>query len=91
METASVSAVGSYDAGLLASVANEVLKNRRDPVEVHGLRSFRTVFKNLNGERNRVSHGLWVPFMKGGTMHYAPRGKLRAKSFNQPAKELKKI
>jgi hypothetical protein len=54
METASVSAVGSYDAWLFASVAKEVLKNRRDPVEAHGSKSFRAVFTNLNGERTAI-------------------------------------
>ena len=51
VETASVSALGSYDARLLASVAKEVLKNRGDWSKRRDRRAFRTVFAKSNGER----------------------------------------
>jgi hypothetical protein len=70
VETASVLAVRSYDARLLASVAKEVLKNRGDRSKAQGSKSLSYCFREIERRENRESHGLWVPFMKGGAVYY---------------------
>jgi hypothetical protein len=43
-------------------------------------------FLQLNDNRIRVVHGLWVPFKEGGTVHHVPRSSLKPiESANQAA------
>jgi hypothetical protein len=48
-------------------------------------------FRALNDNRNRVVHGLWVPFKDGGTVHYVPRGNLKSNSAVDQAVALEKL
>jgi hypothetical protein len=47
-------------------------------------------FYEHNVHRNRVAHGLWVPFKDGGTVHHVSRNKLTPGSFADQAAALEK-
>ncbi len=53
--------VESYDVTVLCKVAKEVFGKRR-PVEFRAIEKGIDCFHKHNGDRNRVAHGLWVPF-----------------------------
>jgi hypothetical protein len=44
----------------------------------------------LNDVRNRVAHGLWVPFSEGGTVYHASRNKLKPVTSINQTNELEK-
>ena len=71
--------VESYDAGLLCTVAIEVFKNSREQNNAARIQELIKNFRNLTDDRNRIAHGLWVPFREGGTVHYVPRRSLKPK------------
>jgi hypothetical protein len=48
-------------------------------------------FRNLITERNRVAHGLWVPFKDGGTVHHVSRNKLEPDILPDRADALRKM
>jgi hypothetical protein len=83
--------VESYDVGLLCAVAIEVFKKSRAEQNVAHIKELINNFRDLNNNRNRIAHGLWVPFKEGGTVHYVPRGSLKSiRSANQ-AEALEKL
>ena len=43
------------------------------------------------GIRNRVAHGLWVPFEEGGTVHHVPRTSLKPVASANQAASLEKL
>jgi hypothetical protein len=45
-------------------------------------------FGELNNHRQRVAHGLWVPFLQGGSVHYTARSSLRSTSYPKQADAL---
>src|SRR5258707_3825052 len=58
--------VESYDVGVLTNVAKEVF-NARGVEEGAKIKKLLGRFYDLNDERKRVAHGLWVPFKNSGT------------------------
>jgi hypothetical protein len=65
--------VESYDTAMLCNVAKEVFAKRRPGQFFARVEECIKCFQKLNNIRNRVAHGLWVPFKEGGTVHYVPR------------------
>lgn len=82
--------VESYDVGQLVTVAKRVFKTRYNQEDGSQMETLLNRFHALNTERMRVAHGLWVPFMDGGTVHYVPRNKLSTVQLTEQAKELEK-
>jgi len=82
--------VESYDVGVLTTVAKEVFKKTRNKENGTEIGKLLDRFRELNEGRKRVAHGLWVPFMEGGTVHYVSRNKLTSSRFKDQAKELEK-
>ena len=80
--------VESYDVGMLTTVAKEVFKKARGKEDSAGIEKLLNRFRELNDQRKRVAHGLWVPFMDGGTVHYVSRNSLNPSQFTDQAKEL---
>lgn len=80
----------SYDTAMLIGVAIEVFKKSRGD-EANELGKLLNRFRGMNDERKRVAHGLWVPFMDGGTVHYTSRNKLTPASFAKQAAHLEKM
>ena len=80
--------VESYDTAMLCAVATRVFA-KRQPDQFAAIRKCINHFKEFNDLRNRVAHGLWVPFKEGGTVHHVPRN-LNAASFPNQAGELEK-
>jgi hypothetical protein len=80
----------SYDVAQLIRIAKDVFeKSRGDDATM--ICNLLNRFFDMISERNRVAHGLWVPFMDGGTMHYTSRDKLTPKVFKERAEHLEKL
>ena len=76
--------VESYDIAMLCNIAVSVFEKSLERDQVEKLKPLINNFRDLNANRVRVAHGLWVPFMEGGTVHHTPRGRLKRKvSANQ--------
>jgi hypothetical protein len=80
--------VESYDVGLLCTVAIHVFNQSRDGANGAKIVKLIKRFAGLNDERKRVVHGLWVPFMDGGMVHYVPRGSLKPNQVSKQAAAL---
>lgn len=82
--------VESYDVGLLVTVAKNVFKTSYGQERGAQIETLLNRFHELNVERKRVAHGLWIPFMDGGTVHYVSRNKLCSVILTEQANELEK-
>lgn len=80
--------VESYDVVMLVKVAKEVFKKARKKQNAAEIERLLNEFLKLNGHRIRVAHGLWVPFMDGGTVHHVSRDKLSSLLYTDQAKVL---
>jgi len=83
--------VGSYDVALLCTVATKVFHDTRDKENAEQIEKIIKEFRRLNDERNRVAHGLWVPFKDGGTIHHVARSSLTSKAHSAQAVALEKL
>ena len=83
--------VESYDVGLLCTVAKEVFDKTRVNTNATEIKELINNFRALNDNRNRVAHGLWVPFKDGGTIHHVPRGNLKSRMAANQAAALEKL
>jgi hypothetical protein len=81
--------VESYDVGLLVTVVKKVFKTSYGQQDSQ-IEKLLNRFHELNIERMRVAHGLWVPSMDGGTVHHVPRNKLSPIRLTEQAKQLEK-
>jgi len=81
--------VESFDVATLCNVANKIFAMRRPGQFAARIEKGIHRFFDLNNVRNRVAHGLWVPFRDGGTVHHVPR-KLNAVRLQNQAGELEK-
>jgi hypothetical protein len=77
--------VESYDVGVLCTVAKQVFLSTRDGKNAARIKMLINKFLKMSHERNRVAHGLWVPFKDGGTVHHVPRGDLKPARFSEQA------
>lgn len=82
--------VESYDVSMLCEVALKVFGKSRAKPNLAEIEDLINKFRDLNASRNRVAHGLWVPFKDGGTVHYLPRSLKPVTQTNQ-AKALDKL
>ena len=82
--------VESYDVGVLCTVAKQVFLNTRDGKNAARIEMLINKFSKMSHQRNRVAHGLWVPFKDGGTVHHVPRGNLKPARFSEQADRLEK-
>jgi hypothetical protein len=81
-----VAVVESYPVALLCTVAKEVFGKSRADANGAEIKDLIGEFLDLNDNRNRVAHGLWVAFKDGGTVHHVPRSlKSRTMAANQAA------
>jgi hypothetical protein len=81
-----VAVVESYNVALLCKVAQEVFGKSRADANGAEIKDLINKFLKLNDNRNRVAHGLWVPFKDGGTVHHVPHSlKSRTTAANQAA------
>jgi hypothetical protein len=62
----------SHDFSMLCTIARTVLVND-DDANGELLEKIIGDFRRVNDVRIRVVHGLWVPFMEGGTVHHTSR------------------
>jgi len=81
--------VGSYDVALLCNIARKVFSEPR--ANAAALEELFKKVQCLNDERNRVAHGLWVPFMDGGTLHHVSRRSLKSDRQANRAAALEKL
>jgi hypothetical protein len=82
--------VESYDVALLCTVAKQVFSSTRNGENAARIETLINKFSKMSHERNRVAHGLWVPFQDGGTVHHVPRGSLKPAQFSEQANALEK-
>lgn len=83
--------VESYDVGLLCTVAARVFGKSRTEANATEIEDLIKKFRGLNDNRNRVAHGLWVPFKDGGTVHHVSRSKLQPRTDDNQAEALDKL
>src|SRR5258707_15356223 len=83
--------VESYDVGMLTNVAKRVFKMSRAGERGAEIENLLNRFFEINHTRNRVAHGLWVPFIDGGTVHYVQRNKLVSGKHPDQAIALEKL
>jgi hypothetical protein len=82
--------VGSYDVALLCKIAISVFKKSLPKYNVKKLEPLINKFLDMNQIRVRVVHGLWVPFIEGGTVHHTTRQKLKVSTSANQAESLEK-
>jgi hypothetical protein len=80
----------SYDVGALCNVAKEIFKKTRSAKEAEEIASLINRFYKLNGERQRVAHGVWVPHFRGGMVQHISRTSLKPVMHEDQAKQLDK-
>jgi hypothetical protein len=83
--------VESYDVRTLCAVAKAVFTKTRSTEDAARIEELINNFDQLNTNRNRVAHGLWVPSNEGGTVHYVPRRSLIPRSATDQAEALEKL
>ena len=86
-----VAVVESYDVALLCTVAKEVFGKSRANTNAAAIMELINNFRSLTDNRNRVAHGLWVPFKDGGTVHHVPRTNLKSRMAANQAAALEKF
>src|SRR5258707_11160640 len=75
----------SFDVGVLCNLATSVFRERQNAEKIKALINR---FRALNNHRQRVAHGLWMPFLDGGSVHYTARTSLKGSSHKQQADAL---
>jgi hypothetical protein len=88
-EQSSSLAMESYVAKLIDIAIEEFRKSRGD--DATSIWRLLNRFRDMNDERNRVAHGLWVPFKDGGTVHYTSRKKPTPARLTDQAEHLEKL
>jgi len=83
--------VESYDVGVLCTVSKEVFGKSRAKSNAAEINALINDFRALSDHRNRVAHGLWVPFKDGGTVHHVPRTNLKSRMAADQAVVLEKL
>ncbi|HEY8008695.1 MAG TPA: hypothetical protein VIE66_18325 [Methylocella sp.] len=83
--------IETYDVGLLCSVAKEVFDKTRANENAQKIKDLINKFHELNVIRNRVAHGLWVPFKDGGMVHHVPRNNPKSRMGANQAAALEKF
>lgn len=83
--------VESYEVGLLCTVAQEVFGKSRANTNADTIKDLINNFRQLSQNRNRIAHGLWVPFKDGGTVHHVPRTNLKSRMAVDQAAAVEKL
>jgi hypothetical protein len=78
-----------HDFAMLCSIAKKVLV-APDDIGGKDMNAIISACRKLNDVRVRVAHGLWVPFMEGGTVHHTSRQSLTPQMSSHQTKELEK-
>jgi hypothetical protein len=90
-QACAVAFVESYDVGVLCTVAIRVFTKTRSEENAAHIKTLIDAFVRLNDDRKRIAHGLWVPFMEGGTVHYVSRSSLKPSRSTNQAEALEKL
>ena len=80
----------SYDVGALCNVSKEIFKMTRPAEEAEEMASLINRFYKLNGERQRVAHGVWIPYFRGGMVQHVSRNSLKTVTHEDQAEVLEK-
>jgi hypothetical protein len=67
-----------------------IVKITRTQIEAEEFTDLVNRFYKLNGERQRVAHGVWVPFLKGGMVQHVSRSSLKVVTHEEQAEALEK-
>jgi hypothetical protein len=80
----------TYDVGALCNVVKEIVKITRSTEEAKEIEALVNRFFKLNGERQRVAHGVWVPYFRGGMVQHVSRNNPKAVMHEDQAETLQK-
>jgi hypothetical protein len=80
----------TYDVGALCNVLKEIVKLTRSTEEADEIAVLLNRFYKLNGERQRVAHGVWVPYFRGGMVQHVSRNSLKRVTHEDQADVLAK-
>src|SRR5450631_2181007 len=80
----------TYDVGALCNVAKEIFKMTRPAEEAEEIAALINRFYKLNAERQRVAHGVWVPYLRGGMVQHVSRNSLKPVLHEDQASVLEK-
>ncbi len=83
--------IESYDVAMLCNVAKAVFAKSRSQTNAAKIIALINDFFDLNLHRNRVAHGVWVPFREGGIVHNVPRTSLKPVAYSNQAASLEKL
>ena len=83
--------VASYDVALLCTVAKEIFEKTRAESNAGAIKGLLNDFLELSTSRNRVAHGLWVPFRDGGTVIHVARSSLKSRPHDGQAEGLERL
>ena len=83
--------VESYDVGMLCTVAQAVFGESRSNSNAAAIKDLINNFRELSDHRNRIAHGVWVPFREGGVVHHVPRRNLKRRTDANQAAALEKL
>lgn len=72
-------AIEVLDVSQLVALAKDIFVDEKSRHNAKEIARLLNLFHDLNMKRNRVAHGLWVPFLEGGTVHHVSRQKPRPK------------
>jgi hypothetical protein len=75
----------TFDVAVLCNLAAVLFDDRAE------MKKLINRFRELNNHRQRVAHGLWIPFLEGGSVHYTARSSLKGTSHKQQAEALVRL
>ena len=78
----------TFDVAVLCTLAITVFASRENADEI---KSLVNRFRELNNHRQRVAHGLWVPFIEGGSVLFTARSSLKGASHQKQQDALEKL
>jgi hypothetical protein len=80
----------TYDVGALCNVSKEIYKMTRSTEDAEEMAKLINRFYKLNSERQRVAHGVWVPYFRGGMVQHVSRNSLKPVIHEDQVRELDK-
>jgi hypothetical protein len=83
--------MSSYDFAMLCTITESVFSKTLNADATAKLIKLIKKCRDLNIDRVRVAHGLWVVSQDGGRVHHVPRGSLQPKWHLEQAERLQKL
>ena len=80
--------IETISVGQLCNITKDVVAGPNGHRNAEKINKLVSKFERFNRTRNQVAHGLWVPFMDGGTVHHVPANKPQPRRASDQAASL---